>query len=171
MLKNYTKEKEIKNLAVTVAYMLNQYTQSLINYGINTEHSLQLITEFGMQYNLSFSKIFEMQLDLQKKNQLKSLDFTNWNYYIYKHEKLMKSYCGNNKMIAIGLGIPFFSNPKEIYQILLLDKSAYHLLKRRVYRQLLLNFSIPVSLPVRTKIWSQILNIVFFHYLTYEIET
>lgn len=145
-------EEHVKMLSSAVTGVLQQFTFYFAHYNVNIENAQKLIKKYAKRYKIDPQKLCEMELELMIPKPLPL------------HKKAKKEL---KRLSMLELAIPYISDKLTLRCLLLLNKSLQKAFKTPVFKQFLLKLSPKLPIQGRTKIWSQILNIVFKKTLKY----
>lgn len=166
---NY-EEDYIRVLSSSVAVTLQQFTDHMANYRTKLESSKKLITKYGKRYKVDKEKLFAMGVELQVPQKVPKPRTKLKAKLLKRHNSLYTKCSKNSTFAALVLAIPYMAKG-ELLGLLLLNRNGYGCLKEFVFRHVLLESDYKIALPDRCKIWSQIISIVSFLYLSIRTPT
>ena len=156
--KDYDNEELVRMTGMIVTGVLQQFVHYMIRYKIDMDECKKLLFKYTTKYKINGKLFYEMMLELHIQKKLNIKEVKKSEKYLIKSMKLIQLYKGNKLFMVISLVLPSL-DCKILGNLLILNKNAYRSLNRDIFKHVLTNYNL--TLTLRLQIWSQILNIVF----------
>ena len=105
----------------------------------------------------------ELELELNRCQQLPVITGKKKDIHLKRFIAKCKKY-GKKGPYILGMVVKYVDDKLTLRNMLLLNKIIYSKIKICVFRQVLINLSVKMSIPARVQIWAQILDVVIFLY-------
>eukprot|EP00826_Nyctotherus_ovalis_P042724 TRINITY_DN4439_c0_g2_i2.p1 TRINITY_DN4439_c0_g2~~TRINITY_DN4439_c0_g2_i2.p1 ORF type:complete len:422 (-),score=71.13 TRINITY_DN4439_c0_g2_i2:857-2122(-) len=137
-------------------HVLNNFCYYLSSPSINIGKVLKLYEEYGRRYNISKERLDEFKLDLCQCQRLSA------KLYIRQDEGNIKKAgrYGNRRIHILARTTKYIADKKTLRNLLLLSRSVNKMMRVKVFRQVLINVNLNVTIKQRLSIWFQILDLV-----------
>jgi len=146
-----------KNLTLLAKLALQQYTPYMISYNVDMKSATELILQYAKKYKLEPITTFELIIEFYTNKKIETDSYIS---KLKRKYKKLHEVCKNNDINKVlMLSVPYL-NKKEMRNLLLLNKTTYEVLKRTIFKQVLIKTYKPLPIQLHLQIWSQLLNLV-----------
>lgn len=142
--------------------VLNIYSYYLSTPYIKLERVLRLYRNYVKEYNIPDDKMVELELELRRCQNTPINNGRKKETHLKKFIAKCKKY-GKKGPYILSMCVKFIGDKQTLRNLLILSKLVYEKIKIPVFRQVLMGLNIKISIQARVKIWSQILDVVFFY--------
>ena len=149
-----------KAISSTVTQELGQFVFYFSNLCIKFTKAQEILRYFGNEYGLNPMKIYEMELSLKASQPFLVPEADSPKERVAQKELEHKLQKLNNSVILFHIkqSISFLSNGKDLINLLILNKRYYETLKIPIFKHILFETNIEITLPNRLNIWLQIID-------------
>lgn len=137
-------------------HVLNTFCYYLSSPSINIGKVLKLYEDYGRRYNIPRERLKEFALDLRQCQRLSA------KLCIRQDEGNIKKAgrYGNWRIHVLARAVKYTADRKTLRNLLMLSRSVNKMMRVKVFRQVLVNVNLKVSVKQRLSIWLQILDLV-----------
>jgi len=153
-LKNVDKSKVIDLLRWILFYLLKLRVNAML--------CAELLNEFQSLYYLTPKTIYELKdilRTLQPFPESEGFLYFNTSIAKLKHQRTLFKYNNSINYFYIGKSLKYISDKHLLFNLLLLSKEGYKILKMRVFKCVLIRLPLAISAEHRVNIWKQILDL------------
>jgi hypothetical protein len=143
--------------------VLIKFCYFLSNPFLNVDKAIKLYKGYGKEFDIPRSKLCELELELMKCQKAPTLKMSRAKAMISRIEKKSMKY---EKYYVLSMTIKYINDKSTLRNMLLLNIAGNGKLKFKVFRQVLMNPNIKLTIKERLAIWRQLMNMVIF-YLMY----
>jgi len=158
--------KTVKNAAMTV---LRKFVNYMLIFRVKSEISISLIRKYSAKNELDPKFVREFIIELKSHQDTVEPIKKALRTRIIKLHKIRFDCQQNGKLIGIYSCIKYLENPKDLLNILLLNKKYSEILKIPIYKEILIKSKFIKKDGFLIPIWKNFLNFVFFKIFIYNI--
>ena len=143
--------------------VLMKFCYFLSNPSLNVDKAIKLYKDYGKKFDIPKSKLCDLELELMKCQKAPILKMSKRKAIVTRIEKKSVKY---GKYYVLSMAIKYINEKTTLRNILVLSIHAKEKLRLKVFRQILMNPNVKLTIKERLSIWKQLMNMVI-SYLMY----